>query len=177
MLVFNYGAMNSGKSLALMKTRYNLMQSGKLKVATLLPNYDSNCRTITSRAMDEEIVPDCIIDDYKQLTQFLFYDYLLIDEAQFLSDDVIDVLKEMSECMDVYCYGLMTTTKFERFEASNKLDLLADKTKQLKSLCENCGKRLAKFHYKQEGEQHDKQTYTSVCYDCWKELNAIHCYK
>lgn len=180
-LVFHYGAMNSGKSLELMKFRYNLKQAGQ-NVLTLLPDYSEDNRTISSRAMKEEIEPEIISSDVeyilKDLQIELAYDspiYLLIDEVQFLPVEVIYELKRLAEYDDliIHCYGLLTTCDIEMWETSRELLLLADKVEEIPSLCEECGERKAKFHVKSTGDQHDKDTYKSVCWDCWNTENGV----
>lgn len=173
-LVFHYGAMNSGKSLELMKFRYNLKQAGQ-NVLTLLPDYSEDNRTISSRAMKEEIEPDIISNVVENIVgivrkQLMLNSkvYLLIDEAQFLFSSTVGVLKTLTEDnnIEVHCYGLLTTCDIEMWETSQELLLLADKVEEIPSLCEECGERKAKFHIKSSGGRHDKDTYKSVCWGC-----------
>lgn len=173
-LVFHYGAMNSGKSLELMKFRYNLKQAGQ-NVLTLLPDYSEEHRTISSRAMKEEIEPEIISSDgmfiLRDLKVELTYDspvYLLIDEVQFLPVGVIYELKHLAEYKNliIHCYGLLTTCRQEMWQTSQELLLLADKVEEIPSLCEECGERKAKFHIKSPGGRLDKDTYKSVCWGC-----------
>lgn len=174
-LVFHYGAMNSGKSLELMKFKYNLEQAGK-RVCTLLPDYDEACRTIKSRAMKEEIKPDVIGEDTHN-RHVALCDYLLVDEAQFLTKAFVSRLKKLAKNphinIEVHCYGLLTTCELEMWEASKELMLLADSIVEVKSICERCGNCKAKFHVKSTGGQHDKDTYKSVCWDCWNTENGV----
>lgn len=167
-LVFHYGAMNSGKSLELMKFRYNLKQAGQ-NVLTLLPDYSEEHRTISSRAMKEEIEPDLITNSIgKAWWNLCEADYILVDEAQFLTLEIILLLKRLAVYNDIeiHCYGLLTTCDIEMWETSKELLLLADKVEEIPSLCEECGERKAKFHIKSPGGRLDKDTYKSVCWGC-----------
>lgn len=177
MLTFYYGVMNSGKSLQLMKTRYNYVSSRK-NIVTIIPDYKNGDRTISSRAMKDEIEADTligekdsIIDKINEINQVDELDAIFVDEVQFLTISQIRELRKIATLYhcEIYCYGLLTTTDNDMFGASKELLLMAHKAKQLHSLCQVCGNEYASHHIKHEGAQHDKSSYESVCYECWKK--------
>lgn len=177
MITFYYGVMSSGKSLQLMKTRYNYISSNK-NVLTLIPNYNEECKTISSRAMKEVVEVDLVLDDKKSMEEQLSglkdlkkVDAIFIDEVQFLNIGQVRELRNIAKKyeLEIYCYGLLTTTDNDMFPSSKELLLLAHKAKQLHSLCQVCGNEYASHHIKHDGKQHDKDSYESVCYECWLE--------
>lgn len=174
MLTFCYGVMSSGKSLQLMKTRYNYISTNK-NVITVIPDYDSGRKTISSRAMKEEIEVDVVLKHDEFLKDCIenidTIDAIFVDEAQFLTIPQVHELRKISveNNIEIYCFGLLTTTENEMFDASKELLLLSHKAKQLHSLCQCCGEKYASHHIKHEGGQHDKDSYESVCFECWEK--------
>lgn len=108
-----------------------------------------------------------------------YYDCIIVDEAQFLTKDEVDLLADIvDECdVPVICYGLKADFKGELFEGSKRLLEIADKINEIKTVCW-CGKKAimnARFNQKgevlKEGEQvvigADEQ-YTGLCRKHWK---------
>lgn len=160
------GTMGSGKTLDLLAKHYNLKSANK-KVCTLVPK--NALHVISSRAMKEEITPDFIADDVLNVGELLEYDYILVDEMQFLSAKAIEQLKELSLSKEIYMYGLLNNFEGKAFNSTIKAIQLADGLKHFSSYCEICGQELATHHIKKGDSNLDKNSYKAVCYSCFKK--------
>ena len=143
-LIFNYAAMNSGKSIDLLRTVYNYEENG-LKVLVMKPSIDIKggdsivTRAGLSRKVDFLISGDTnIIDMISDRIDGV--SCIFIDEAQFLSEQHVIDLFIVSNNYDVpvICYGLRTDFRGNLFPGSSKLLGLAEELHELKTLC-NCG--------------------------------------
>lgn len=160
MLHLILGTMNSGKSLDLISRRYRLISAGK-HICTAVPK--TALKTISSRAMSEEIIPDVIIGEDTCDS----YDYILVDECQFLSDSEVKYLWSLSRTREVYLYGLITDFNGNMFDGTKIAITLADEITKLETFCEICGENLATHHIGNGGL--DKNSYKSVCYECYRK--------
>lgn len=145
-LYFRYGAMNSGKSLFLISTAYNFKSRG-VNYIVLKPSTDTRNKHIKSRAFAEGI--ECIpIQPHTDIiSTVLKYNipelqWILVDEAQFLSDTHIDQLAQIVDFynINVICYGLRTDFQTKLFPGSKRLFEVADTIEEMKATCE-CGGR------------------------------------
>lgn len=103
-------------------------------------------------------------------------DCIIVDEAQFLTENQVEDLKAISSQISVYCYGLRTDFRSRMFEGSKRLFELADSISELKSIC-HCGKKaIVNAKYKDNqivytGDPIDiggNEKYVALCYECWK---------
>jgi thymidine kinase len=147
-LYFRYGAMNCGKSTALIQVDYNYRERG---MATLIikPWTDTKgedrivSRLSVSRRVDLLARPEDdlfgIIAAHKEAGPL---DCVLVDEAQFLTAAQVDQLFILAVRADipVICYGLRTDFKMAGFEGSQRLLLLAHSIEELKTICK-CGRK------------------------------------
>lgn len=149
-LIFNYSAMNSGKTMDLLRTAYNYEENG-LKVIVMKPSVDTKggksivTRVGLNREVDYLIGNDC--DVYKLLCDKIDgVKCIFVDEAQFLSVEHVEQLFRITKLLNVpvICYGLRTNFKSELFLGSMRLLALADELNEFKSLC-NCG-NMARFN-------------------------------
>lgn len=149
-LIFNYSAMNSGKTLDLLRTAYNYEKNG-LKVIVMKPSIDTKggdsivTRVGLDRKVDYLIDEDC--DIYELLCDKVDgVKCIFVDESQFLSVDHVNQLFKITKLLDVpvICYGLRTNFKSELFLGSMRLLALADELNEFKSLC-SCG-NMARFN-------------------------------
>lgn len=149
-LIFNYSAMNSGKTMDLLRTAYNYEENG-LRVIVMKPSIDTKggdsivTRVGLDRKVDFLIDNDC--DFYELLCdKVLGVKCIFVDEAQFLSVDHVNQLFKITKLLDipVICYGLRTNFKSELFLGSMRLLSLADELNEFKSLC-SCG-NIARFN-------------------------------
>jgi thymidine kinase len=143
-LIFNYSAMNSGKTMDLLRTAYNYEENG-LKVLVMKPSIDTKggdsivTRVGMSRKVDFLIgvgasIIDLISDSLSDIS------CIFVDEAQFLSEQQVVDLFIISNNYDVpvICYGLRTDFKGNLFPGSSKLLGIAEELHEFKSLC-SCG--------------------------------------
>ena len=164
-LFFKYGAMNSGKSIDILKVAHNYEEQGK-EVVLLTSGVDnrSGKGVIASRiGLKRKVQPvmdDTNIYDYvKQMDKKIYC--VLIDEAQFLKKEhVLQLIKIVDELhIPVMTFGLKNDFKNELFEGSKYLLIYADKIEEMKTICWFCGKkatmnlRVHDGHPVYEGEQ------------------------
>lgn len=147
-LYFRYGAMNSGKSTALLQVAYNYEERG-MRIILLKPHTDLKGEdTIVSRLGMARRVDylvnrtDNLFDIVKAEVAKAPLHCILVDEVQFFSADHIDAFFEIAVTMGipVICYGLRTDFKTNGFEGSSRLLLLAHTLEELKTIC-RCGKK------------------------------------
>ena len=148
-LYFRYGAMNCGKSSALMQVAHNYEENGK-KVVVIKSSIDTKggdsleSRIGLKRKVDILINRDSSFKEH--IGRLVEADCILVDEAQFLTEKQVEDLWVISKIQDipVICYGLKTDFQSYLFEGSKRLLELADELDELITICK-CGKR-AKFN-------------------------------
>lgn len=167
-LYFYYGPMGAGKSkLAIEKV--NEFRKKGLKTYVLAPK-SLNCGKISSRANIQAYTSNIELDDVEPNS------YLIVDEAQFLSDDEINTIKNIcaSKNVTALCFGLLTTFKLEMFEGSKKLVECADSVTKISMPCENCNQNEAICNFRMSSNNGlvvlDKNQYKSLCEDCYKKF-------
>lgn len=185
-LYFRYGAMNSGKTTALIQVAHNYQERG-MTALIIKPKIDSKGEnTIVSRLGISRSV-DIIAgkeDDLYQKIECLKKDKddihcILVDEAQFLSRKQGEQLFRIAVIQDipVICYGLRTDFLLNGFEGSSELLLLAHSIEELKTICK-CGRkavanaRKINDRFVFQGDQvaiegEDNVRYEAVCAQCY----------
>ena len=146
-LFFKYGAMNSGKSIEILKVAHNYEEQNK-PVVLMTSGIDtrSGVGQVKSRiGISKEALPIFEETDIFSVVQTLGYmPYcVLIDEAQFLSArHVLDLTKIVDELkIPVMAFGLKNDFRNELFEGSKFLLLYADKIEEMKTICWFCHKK------------------------------------
>ena len=187
-LFFRYGAMNSGKSTALMQVAYNY-EERSMKVLVVKPGIDTKggayleSRLGVRRAVD--IVADSLMNVRAAVLERLPVDCVLVDEVQFLTEKQIDELfcLVVEDDIPVICYGLRTDFQMRGFAGSERLLLLAHSIEELKTIC-RCGAK-ALFNARKidgrfvfEGEQvaidGAEVAYESLCGACYLKERGRH---
>lgn len=176
-LFFRYGAMNSGKSIELLKVAHNYREQGKmvLLLTSALDNR-SGVGTIASRiGISSPAVPVTADMDLYELvsTEYPDVDCILVDEAQFLSEENVVDLANVVDFFNipVICFGLKNDFSNELFEGSKALLTFSDKVEELKTICQYCHKKAImnlrfvgdKPVYQGEQVQIGDEEYVSVC--------------
>lgn len=183
---FKYGAMNSGKSTALINAAYNYEERG-LKVAVIKPSVDTKgskmivARAGLERKVDALITPTMNLRDaiHKISDKKGELNCVLVDEAQFLQPAQIDQLFEVAKFdkISVIAYGLRADFRRQMFPGSQRLFELVDHIEKLPTMC-GCGSQ-AEFNtrkvngvYVFDGDQvaidgADSVTYDSLCGACY----------
>ena len=145
-LYFRYGAMGSSKTANALMVNYNYLERGceSLLLKPRLENRDGE-NIIKSRIGLEascRFVEDFLEEADKDPDSVSEYDALIVDEAQFLSEEQVNRLADIVDNYDipVICYGLRTDFKANMFPGSKRLLEIADKIEEVKTVCW-CGKK------------------------------------
>ncbi|WP_085649448.1 thymidine kinase [Limosilactobacillus reuteri] len=143
-LFFKYGAMNSGKSIDILKVAHNYEEQGKPVVLMTSGVDDRSGRGIIASRIGLErkvkpIMDDTNIYDYVNKMDRKIY-CVLIDEAQFLKKEhVLQIIKIVDELnIPVMAFGLKNDFRNELFEGSKYLLIYADKIEEMKTICWFC---------------------------------------
>lgn len=181
---FYYGAMNCSKTAKLLYKSYALEAEG-LKTCLIKPKIDRDVKYIESRIGLKEKA-DIILDANDSIYGEGIYmaknhvNYILVDEAQFLSIKQINELYRINKELDipVRCYGLKIDFMSNHFPGSGRLLELSDELVKMKTVCP-CGEG-ADFNarknkeglYVNSGNQvsidnGENDTYTSLCPKCY----------
>jgi len=165
-LYFRYGAMNSGKSTALLQAAYNYEERGQ-RVLLAKPGVDAKGdREIVSRLGVTRPVHFLIGEGHDVLELFFAQRRaladatgspvacLLIDEAQFLTPAQVNDLLRIAVVQDVpvLAYGIRTDFRTEAFPGSARLLEVAHTLEELKTIC-RCGRK-ALFNARRIGEKY-----------------------
>jgi thymidine kinase len=153
-LYFRYGAMNSGKSTALLQAAYNYEERGQ-QVLLAKPAIDSKgdaaivSRLGVSRPVDFTIAPDedvlaAFMTHREKTIRETGKDVacLLLDEVQFLGEGQVDDLLRIAidEDVPVLAYGIRTDFQTVAFPGSRRLLEIAHSLEELKTIC-RCGRK------------------------------------
>ncbi len=182
-LFFRYGAMNSGKSTAILQVAHNYEERG-MNVMLVKPKVDSkgDDKVIARIGIDRQV--DILAEESLNMREAVLnwkdkVNCVLVDEAQFLTQRQVDELFELTvkDNIPVICYGLRTDFQTKLFPASERLFALAHSLEELKTIC-RCGKKAMmnarkvndKFVF--EGDQvaidgSQEVTYESLCGSCY----------
>ncbi|WGD36789.1 thymidine kinase [Lysinibacter sp. HNR] len=164
-LYFRYGAMNSGKSTALLQAAFNYEERGH-RVLLAKPLIDTKAEeNIVSRLGVERRV-DFLLDadfgvrevfqEHREVSRRAFgrdVSCLLIDEAQFLTNEQVDDLLRIAILDDVpvMTYGIRTDFQTVAFPGSRRLLEIAHSLEELKTIC-RCGRK-AVFNGRRIGDR------------------------
>ena len=191
-LYFRYGAMNSGKSTALLQAAYNYEERNQ-RVLLAKPEVDTKGESLivsrlgVSRAVDFTVSPADRLRELFRIERSRVTDStgsdvscLLVDEAQFLSPSQIDDLLRIAilDGVPVLAYGIRTDFQTVAFPGSRRLLEIAHSLEELKTIC-RCGRK-AVFNARKIGADYvfngDQVaidgldvTYESLCGACYIE--------
>ena len=148
-LYFRYGAMNCGKSTALMQVLHNYIERG-MSAIVIKPYTDTKGGDQIVSRLGLTKKADFLVRSEDDLLSMVSawqeeqgaLDCILVDEAQFMKQFQIDALFEIAVKMNipVICYGLRTDFQMQGFEGSERLLLLAHSIEELKTIC-RCGRK------------------------------------
>ena len=191
-LYFRYGAMNSGKSTALLQAAFNYEERGQ-HVLLAKPAIDSKgdnaivSRLGMTRLVDFTVGPDediyaAFVREREKVIRETGSDVacLLVDESQFLGEAQVDDLLRIAiiEDVPVLAYGIRTDFQTIAFPGSRRLLEVAHSIEELKTIC-RCG-RNAVFTARMVGDTYIFDgdpvaidgvdvTYESLCGACYLE--------
>lgn len=191
MLHFFYGVMGSSKTAQLLMQRYNLMQLG-FKVALVKPSIDTRAgMDIVYSRSGLQAKAEIILQPHHSLKEQLAwlavqrahnqFQFVLVDEAQFLSPSQVEELADMAEFLEIFCYGLRTDFQGQFFPGSASLFMLAEDLQEVPGGLCWCGEKAtmntridSEGRVIKEGEQvlidnHQEIKYIGLCYRHWKQ--------
>ena len=146
-LFFRYGAMNSGKTIEILKVAHNYEEQDK-SVIIMTSGLDDRDEVgyVSSRiGLKRKAFPIFEEDDLflkvKELDPKAAC--VLVDEAQFLNKHhVLELTRVVDELnIPVMTFGLKNDFRNELFEGSKYLLLYADKIEEMKTICWFCNKK------------------------------------
>lgn len=189
-LYFRFGAMNSGKSTALLQAAYNYEERGQ-RVLVAKPRVDTKGEaTIVSRLGVARVV-DVMIEQSDNLVEIIDFHVshgseqktlscVLLDESQFLTPAQVDNLfvVAVERNIPVLAYGIRTDFQTIAFPGSRRLLEIAHSLEELKTIC-RCGKKAIFNARKQDGRfvfdgaqvaiDGVDISYESLCGECYLE--------
>jgi len=153
-LYFRYGAMNSGKSTALLQAAYNYEERGQ-RVIVAKPMVDTKGNTTIVSRLGVAREVDVVIGPATDVVTLIDIEAdrvhretgraiscVLVDESQFLSPRQVDDLFIISiqRNIPVLAYGIRTDFQTIAFPGSRRLLEIAHSLEELKTIC-RCGKK------------------------------------
>ncbi|PPF44484.1 thymidine kinase [Pseudoclavibacter sp. AY1F1] len=188
-LYFRYGAMNSGKSTALLQAAFNYEERGH-RVVLAKPAIDTKGEgEISSRlgmTRGVEILVGAEDSPREQLAALVAdgqpISCLLVDEAQFLTTWQVDELLRIAvlDGIPVLAYGIRTDFQTIAFPGSQRLLEIAHSLEELKTIC-RCGRKAIFNGRRVAGEfvfdggqvaiDQGEVSYESMCGNCYLEAS------
>lgn len=186
-LVFEFGTMGSGKSaaaIALAKTEKMLK---KRNAALFKSSIDTRSPgAIQSRNGESlEAVTFTQNDDLRVVIGTRDADFIIVDEAQFLTTAQVEQLRGMADNMkkEIHCFGLRSDFRARLFPGTQRLMELADDLVNIESLCE-CGREaVVNARLNKAGrvaisgqvlEVGDLGRYKPMCWSCYEKAIGNH---
>ena len=192
-LYFRYGAMNSGKTTALLQVAFNYKERG-MRVLILKASIDTKGGdTIVSR-LGVSCKVDYLVSPETDILE-LVRDHcrrqwqpacILCDESQFFTPEQAEqlFLVTVDLGIPVICYGLRADFMMRGFPGSTRLLELAHSIEEMKTICAcgrkaMCNGRKVNGQFVFEGSQVaidmvDHVEYESLCPQCWyREYRAF----
>lgn len=192
-LYFRYGAMNSGKTTALLQVAFNYKERG-MRVLILKASIDTKggdhivSRLGVSCKVDKLATPEMnILDEVRADTEAHGKPAcVLCDESQFFTPAQAEqlFLVTVDLGIPVICYGLRADFMMRGFPGSTRLLELAHSIEEMKTICAcgrkaMCNGRKVNGQFVFEGAQVaidtvDDVEYESLCPQCWyREYRAF----
>ena len=184
-LYFRYGAMNSGKSTALMQVAHNYEERG-MRVLVIKPSVDTKggdrlvSRLGVTRKVDLSVPHDMdVLEVVRRESARSPLACVLADESQFFTPEQAEQLFMVTVELNipVICYGLRSDFSMRGFPGSTRLLELAHAIEEMKTIC-TCGRKAICNARKVNGEfvfegaqvaidQENCVEYQSLCPQCY----------
>jgi thymidine kinase len=152
-LFFRYGAMNSGKTTALLQVAHNYEERGqKVIIVKSAVDTKGNEQVVSRLGVSRDA--DIVLNPKQDLRSLLHERYpdnsdgshsidcILIDEAQFLTPDQVDQALQIAviDLIPVLAYGIRTDFQTLSFPGSKRLMEVAHGLEEMKTIC-RCGRK------------------------------------
>ncbi|HVY50300.1 MAG TPA: thymidine kinase [Devosia sp.] len=186
-LYFSYSTMNAGKSTLLLQASYNYRERGMrtlLYTSALYAEGEAGRGRIESRIgisaeADLFSAEDDLYDRIREESLSGKVDCVLVDEAQFLTEDQVWQLARVADRLHipVMTFGLRVDFQGKLFPGSQALLAIADSLREIRTIC-YCGAKATMVVRKDEtgrviteGSQVsiEKSIYVSLCRRHWEE--------
>lgn len=189
-LYFRYGAMNSGKSTALLQAAFNYEERGH-RVVLAKPRIDAKAGGSIASRLGMVREADLLLGPDESPRALVAacgasgprISCLFVDEAQFCTPWQIDELLRLTvlDEIPVIAYGIRTDFQTVAFPGSQRLLEVAHTIEELKTIC-TCGRkaifngRIVDGRFVFEGGQvaidQGDVTYESLCGTCYLEASG-----
>lgn len=187
-LYFHYSAMNAGKSTILLQAAHNYHERGMqtLLLTAAVDNRHGRNRITSRIGLEAQALAFAAGDDLFAMVAAEHaarpLSCVLIDEAQFLTEDQVWQLAELADALGlpVMCYGLRTDFRGKLFAGSAALLAIADQLREIRTICW-CGRKAsmvlrldAEGRPVHEGAQvviGGNERYVSLCRQHWKSAS------
>ena len=187
-LYFNYSSMNAGKSTMLLQANHNYIERGmnpRIYTSDLDNRFGKGeiVSRIGLKAKSNVFTSKTdIYEDVLNIHNNSIVDCILIDEAQFLTQNQVIQLGKVVDELDipVLAFGIRTDFQGNLFEGSKYLLAWADNLKEIKTVC-HCGRKAtmvlrlnARGEVVSDGTQIEiggEEKYVSVCRKHFIEKN------
>lgn len=149
-LFFKHGAMNSGKSIEILKVAHNYEEQNKpvLLFTSGIDDRDEVGYVSSRIGLRQKAIP---VFDHTNLYEYVKHHHeqneklfcVLIDEVQFLrKEQVLQLTKIVDELnIPVMGFGLKNDFQNELFEGSRYMLIYSDKIEEMKTICWFCHKK------------------------------------
>lgn len=187
-LFFRYGAMNSGKSIDILKVKHNYEENGRnvILMTSVIDDRDGVGYVSSRIGLKQRAVLISKDSDTEEVIHIEMgkssqsINCILVDEAQFLTKEQVKQLSNIADYngIPVICYGLKNDFQNNLFEGSKALMEYADKIEEIKTLCKYCDSKATmnlRIHDKTpvyHGEQikiGGNESYVPVCRKHYKK--------
>lgn len=150
-LYFRYGAMNCGKTTALLQTAHNYSESGQTAII-IKPAVDTKMKACVISRLGIKREVDLLVNEELDLFEYFKnynskLDCILVDEVQFLTFDQIEQLYRTAVVLNipVICYGLRTDFRMVNGTPvfkGNQVEIDNSDFISYKAVCSECFERL-----------------------------------
>ena len=193
-LFFRYGAMNSGKSTAMLQVAHNYEERDQ-RVVLIKSSVDTKGNDQIISRLGVTRTADILLSPGQDLRAVLRecgtgsgrgIACVLVDEAQFLTPEQVDQALAVAvlDGIPVVAFGIRTDFRTRAFPGSQRLMEVAHTLQEMKTIC-RCGSkavfnaRLGETGIIREGEQvmidGDTARYEALCARCYLEAEQSAC--
>ena len=173
---FYYGTMGAGKTSMAINKAYEFKERKKKTYVYIPSSLPYEVKIESRNGLSVGVNNELLSDSHLQFIET--NSAIIIDEAQFLSDEAINTLKELS-CFNnvmVFCFGLMTDFTGKMFDGTKRIIEVADSIREVPCMCAKC-ERKAQYNFrldvKTEQMLLDKSKYIPLCYECFNKAQKI----
>lgn len=188
-ITYNYGTMNSGKSMTILSMYHNYVLAGKRPILIKPDNAsrDGENKIISRVGLEAKCItlPIALVTDLK--SQFYICvmraketkSPIIIDEGQFFTTQAVNYMCYLAvlQNVELLVFGLLTDFKGKMFFGSKAWLENATHIRETKTICSICGKYKANHNmmidkhnhpiFELEGSVYPKAKYIAVCERCY----------